>query len=657
MSTSSLTTALRHALDLLDAQPQLAQAQARAILEAAPGHPQGLFVLAAALRRQGDHPAALDILHGLAASQPQAATVHLEYALALAAAGERQAARTSLQRALDLNPQLRGGWRLMGDLAFAGGDCAGADAAYGRHLAGADADAELMRAGRALVAGELEAADGQLRARLDANPTDVAALRMLAELETRIGRDAEAEALLAAALDRHPGFTLARHNYAVVLFRQNKPRAALIELDRLLAEDARNPNYRSLRAAALAQIGEYDAAIATYEALLAEFAGQAKVWMSYGHALKTAGRHDHAVAAYRTAISRDPGLGEAYWSLANMKTAALAAEDTAMLEAQLRRADLGEEDRFHMHYALGHLRERAGEFEASWGHYAQGAKLRRNTIGYDAERTTERRLQMQTLMTSDFFRERAGVGCADEAPIFVVGLPRSGSTLIEQILASHSTIEGTMELPEIADLARELGATGGPDDDLYPRVLAELSPAAFAELGARYLERTRIYRKTDRPVFIDKMPNNFIHVGLIHLILPRARIIDARRRPMAACFSAFKQHFARGQHFSYSLDDLGRYYRDYAALMAHFDATLPGRIHRVQYEDLVDDLETQTRHLLNYCDVPFEPACLRFHENTRAVRTASSEQVRRPIFREGLDQWRNYEPWLGPLSDALHAFD
>jgi hypothetical protein len=327
-----------------------------------------------------------------------------------------------------------------------------------------------------------------------------------------------------------------------------------------------------------------------------------------------------------------------------------------MARRQLERPDLPVEDRYHFHYTLGYVLEQAGDYERSFQHYAEGARLRRREIDYDAGQTTARLQRIRTLMTADFFAERAGVGCPDEAPIFIVGLPRSGSTLIEQILSSHSQVEGTLELPTIIDIVHELGRRGS-GEDVYPAVLADLSPQAFADLGARFLERTRIYRKTARPIFIDKMPNNFVHVGLIHLILPRARIIDARRGAMAACFSAFKQHFARGQHFSYDLRELGLYYRDYVALMTHFDLILPGRVHRVHYETTVDDLEGQTRRLLNYCRLEFEPACLRFHENTRAVRTASSEQVRQPIYREGLDQWRRYEPWLSPLASALHEPD
>ena len=350
----------------------------------------------------------------------------------------------------------------------------------------------------------------------------------------------------------------------------------------------------------------------------------------------------------------EPGLGDAYWSLANLKTEPFADDEVAAMEGQLRRPEVAGEDRFHLHYALGKALEDRADFDGSFTHYAEGARLRRAEAPYDPEEFEDLLARSKALFTRDFFAERLGWGAASEAPIFVVGLPRSGSTLIEQILASHSAVEGTMELPEIGAIARSFGrAARRGDAAAYPEVLANLDRGRLLELGETFLERTQIQRRRGTPRFIDKMPNNFHHLGLIHLMLPNARIIDARRHPMAAGFSAFKQHFARGQAFSYDLADVGRYYRFYVDLMAHFDEVLPGRVVRVIYEDMVADTEGETRRLLAALDLEFEPACLKFYENSRAVRTASSEQVRRPIFREGLDQWRNYEPWLTPLSDAL----
>ncbi|MBS0362372.1 MAG: sulfotransferase, partial [Proteobacteria bacterium] len=298
--------------------------------------------------------------------------------------------------------------------------------------------------------------------------------------------------------------------------------------------------------------------------------------------------------------------------------------------------------------------EDAGDYEASFRCYAEGARIRRGQVEYDPAETTAQLERSRALFTPEFFAARAGQGHPDPAPIFVVGLPRSGSTLVEQILASHSQVEGTMELPDIIFLARSLtDARGEGERGAYPDVLARLSGDELSALGRAYMDRTAIQRKLGRPFFIDKMPNNFLHAGLISLILPNARIVDTRRDGMATGFSAFKQHFARGQNWSYDLAEIGWFYRDYVALMAHFDTVMPGRIHRVNYEAMVDDTEAEVRRLLAYCGLPFEPECLEFHRNSRPVRTASSEQVRRPIFRQGIDQWRRYEPWLAPLRAAL----
>ena len=349
-----------------------------------------------------------------------------------------------------------------------------------------------------------------------------------------------------------------------------------------------------------------------------------------------------------------PGLGESWWSLANLKTFRFGPQDIAQMRAQLGRTDLPDEDRLHLHFALGKALEDEGGYAESFEHYSKGNAIRRAQLGYDAGEISDLVRRLKNVCTADFFRAREGSGSPAPDPIFVVGLPRSGSTLIEQILASHSAVEGTMELPELLSIARRLGGrkTRG-EASAYPEVLAELPTVEFRELGEEYLQRTRVYRKLGRRFFIDKMPNNFFHIGLIHLMLPNAKIIDARRHPLGCGFSCFKQHFARGQGFAYSLEDIGRYYADYVDLMAHYDSVLPGAVHRLVYERLVESPEAEIRRLLAYCGLPFEDGCLRFYENNRAVRTASSEQVRMPIFSEGVGQWRHFEPWLGPLKKAL----
>jgi hypothetical protein len=402
------------------------------------------------------------------------------------------------------------------------------------------------------------------------------------------------------------------------------------------------------------RIGEYDAALALHEALLAEYPRHAKMWMSKGHVLKTAGRRDESIRAYRQSIAIAPALGEAYWSLANLKTFRFEPADLDRMRAQLARAELADEDRLHFEFALGKALEDRAEYAASFEHYARANALRRRQVVHDAAETTAHVQRTRAVCTRELFADRAGWGAPAPDPIFIVGLPRSGSTLLEQILASHSAVEGTMELPDVLGLVRELGGRRRrAERSRYPEVLATLVAPDVLALGERYLRQTQIQRKTGARHFIDKMPNNFAHVGLIHLALPNARIVDARRHPLGCGFSCFKQHFARGQAFTYDLDELGRYYRDYVELMAHYDAVLPGRVHRVHYERLVEDTEHEVRRLLEYCGLPFEQGCLDFHRNERAVRTASSEQVRQPIFREGIDHWRHYEPWLGPLKAAL----
>ncbi|MBS0570109.1 MAG: sulfotransferase [Proteobacteria bacterium] len=545
-------------------------------------------------------------------------------------------------------------WTQLGDALDAAGDRAGAAAAYLEHVRHAPSDPALMRAAAALHGNDIPVAERLLKAHLKQAPTDVAAIRMLAELAVRIDRCEDAQHLLERCLQLAPDFHEARHHYALVLHRLNEPAAALEQVDRLLRDAPADPGVRNLKAAVLCRTGDYEPAIAIYTQLLAEHPDQAQVWLSLGHALKTAGHTERAIAAYRRCIELDADFGEAYWSLANLKTFRFDDALVATMRNALARAGLADEHRLHFEFALAKALEDRAQYAESFAHYARGNALRLQRVPYSADDTTARLRRTRDVYTTEFFRAREDAGCAAPDPIFIVGLPRSGSTLIEQILASHPQVEGTMELPELVSLTRTLRERAGSRaPGAYHEALARCSREELRELGESYLAGTRIHRKTDRPFFVDKMPNNFAHVGLIHLILPNAKIIDARRHPLACGFSGFKQHFARGQNFSYGLEDLGRYWRDYAQLMAHFDAVLPGRIHRVHYEAMVNHTENEVRRLLDYCGLPFEDACLRFFDNERPVRTASSEQVRQPIYRDGVDQWRHFEAWLDPLKAAL----
>ena len=604
----------------------------------------------------GDQKAARATLEALAGHQPKAGSVFLELGLVLAAEGETRQAIAALSKATRLDPSSAEAWQALAEQhALAGNDDLASEA-MAQQIRWSTKEPSLIEAAVALCDNKLAVAERLLKDFLKAHSTNVAAIRMLAEVAARLGRFGDAESLLSRCLELAPDFSVARHNYANVLQRQSKSEEAIRQVDLLLKSDPRNPSYRALRGAALAQIGEYEGAIACYEEVLKSFPNQPKAWMSYGHALKAVGRQNDCIAAYNKCIALAPSFGEAYWSLANLKTFRFEPERMAAMQSFAARSDLSNEDRYHFDFSLGKALEDQGRYEEAFARYTAGNALRRKNVAYDPDETTDHVRRSKALFTAEFFDSRKGFGDLSHAPIFIIGLPRAGSTLIEQILATHSAIEGTMELPDIISIARRLSGrkTRSQRSD-YPEVLASLDAAALRRLGAEYLERTRVQRKLGRPHFIDKMPNNFAHVGLIHLILPNARIIDARRHPLGCCFSAFKQHFARGQAFTYDQTELGRYYSDYVNLMSHYDAVLPGRIHRVYYEQLVGDPQHEVGRLLDYCDLPFEEKCLQFHQNDRAVRTASSEQVRQPIYREGVDQWRNFEQWLGPLKAALGA--
>ena len=555
------------------------------------------------------------------------------------------AARTPTQ------PQI---WRLLGDRLLAAGQRPAAADAYLQHVRHSVHDPALMQAAAALAANRIPEAETRLRAQLREAPTDVVAIRMLAELAVRVDRIEDAENLLRRCLELAPGFREAQHNYAIVLHRANKPVEAIAELESLLREDPTNPSYRNLKAAVLCRIGEYQPAIDIYTDLLREHPQQIHAWLSYGHALKTEGQTERAIAAYRECIALDAGFGEAYWSLANLKTFRFGDAEIAAMRDALANPTLGDDNRLHLDFALGKALEDRVDYADSFQHYARGNALRLKLAPYRADDTTARLERAKQTYTAEFFRTREGLGSPSPEPIFIVGLPRAGSTLIEQILSSHSQVEGTMELPELTSITRALRrASASREPGAYHAALAQMSGDELRALGEEYLARSAKHRKLGRPYFIDKMPNNFAHVGLIHLILPNAKIIDARRHPLACGWSCFRQHFARGQNFTYDLTDIGRYYRDYVELMKHFDSMLPGRVHRVVYEGMVADTEREVRALLDYCGLPFEEGVLRFFENERPVRTASSEQVRQPIYKAGVDHWQHFEPWLDPLKEAL----
>jgi tetratricopeptide (TPR) repeat protein len=659
----SVDAALAHAVEILNSRPDTALTQALEVLKATPNHPIATLVVGSAERLLGRTASALNVLGNLARAQPRAAAVHFEYGLALVTAGRPRDAIGALRYAGQLNPILPGVWLALADQLRATGDLPAADSAYMLHVKAGTRDPRLLRAAAALTKNEIPEAEALLRAHLRTYPTDVAALRMLAEVGARMGRYLDSETLLQRCLELAPSFVEARANYATVLERCNRQVEALQHIERLLEADPTSRYYRHLKAANLVGIAEYQQASDLLVQLLAETPDQVKLWVSYGNVQRTLGNLDEAIRAYRKCLELHPTLAEAWWSLSNLKTYRFSSEDITAMQESSARSDMKDDERLLLHFALGKAFEDSEQFEQSFQHYAEANRLRHDQLRYRAKNTTRFVQRSRRLYSGEFLRERAAAGHSAPDPIFVVGLPRAGSTLVEQILSSHSLVEGTMELSDIITISRKLdrAADSITSDDAaeeeqavgYPQVVATLTPERLRELGEEYITGTRVQRKTAAPFFIDKTPNNFLHLGLILLILPNAKIIDVRRHPLSCGFSVFKQNFARGQGFSFSLEDTGHFYRDYVELMAHFDRVLPGRVHRVHYESMVENTEQEVRALLDYCQLPFEEACLRFYENKRAVRTPSSEQVRRPIFREGLEQWRHYEPWLGPLKAAL----
>jgi tetratricopeptide (TPR) repeat protein len=485
-------------------------------------------------------------------------------------------------------------------------------------------------------------------------PRDARSLIALADRAASAGRPLEAADLLQRAVAYSPNVADVRHECAVFLLNTDRAADALPHLEWLHARDAANPRIAFQLATACARMGDYQRAAALYPPLLRQAPADARLWLAYAAALRHSARHAEAAAACRRVIALAPETGAAYQAILDIAGESLSAEEHALLEDQLARPGLPAPVRASLHYALGRVLEQNGDFAASFRQYEQAAGCRRGTIQYDPAMFTDQVDRLIALFTPGFLADRAGLGHDDAAPIFIVGMPRAGSTLIEQILASHSQVEGTMELPELAHAVRVfVDAVGGCGAARFPECIADAAPADFAAHGKLYVDRLQPYRRLGRPFVTDKMPYSWVHAGLIHLMLPQAKIIDARRHPMATCFSAFRQDFATGQRFSYDLRELAQYYRDYARLMDHFDRVLPGRIHRVQYEHMVADMDGEVRRLLAYCGLEFEPGCLRFWTTERAVSTASSEQVRRPLYSDSVAAWRHFEPWLGELKEGL----
>ncbi len=616
-----------------------------------------LYLLALAQRYGGEVMGALDTLKDMERHHPRASRLYQERGHCYVVLKDAARAIEAYERAVQINPALPATWGMLEGLYKMVGDEEHRQVAAAHVQKLKSVPPDVITATGLFCEGDLTAAEKLIRAFLLRHGDQVEAMRLLARIGVAREVLDDAEYLLAAALRLAPDYIELRRDYACVLLDRHKHAEAISHLDDLLKADPKNIDYRTLRATATVGLGDHEGGLRRFTEVLADTDPAsplaADLHLSIAHSLKTLGRRAESIEEYRKAIEIRPKFGDAYWSLANLKTYHYSPEEIARIETAEADPSTAPIDRYHLSFALGKAYEDRKEYERSFRFYERGNALKRAESRYRAELLEQNTANQKRYCTREFFEARAGYGAPGREPIFILGMPRAGSTLLEQILASHSQVEGTQEL---ANVPRAVLDLQGYDPDLnnprYPGCLADMPAEEFRALGEKYLTDTKVYR-SGKPHFIDKMPNNFRHVGLIHLMLPNARIIDARREPMACCFGNLKQLYARGQEFVYSVDDIARYYRTYLELMEHWDAVLPGRVLRVHHEDVVDDLEGSVRRMLDFCELPFEPSCLEFYRTERSIRTASSEQVRQPIYREGLDQWKNYEPWLGPLKTAL----
>jgi tetratricopeptide (TPR) repeat protein len=630
-----------------------ALASAEAMGAAEPGNRDALYLVAANLRCLHRIPQALECLQRLERQHPRFSLLYQERGHCYVTLRDAPRAIAAFRHAVSINPALVGSWSRLERLYRMMGEIGGAAAAAQQVSTLRQIPAEVVRAGSLFSDGELSSAEQILRAFLLQAGNHVEALRLLARIEQQREQLDDAERLLEAALKLEPNYRAARVDYLRVLIDRQKHFQARAEAGALLELEPGNREYLSLYAAACAGLGEHEQAIALYRQLLALSPASSELHVALGHCFKAIGSQKEAIESYQTAAIAKPSFGDAYWSLANLKTYRFSQEEIARMRAGEATPETLPADRCHLCFALGKAFEDRNEYATSWQFYERGNALKRGESKYRADITESNTRAQIEVCTAQFFAARVGAGVPDPDPIFIVGLPRSGSTLVEQILGSHSLVEGTQELSDIQRIVLDLGGQSDPANERYPAVLAEFGPERFPSLGQSYLTGARAYRRTDRPFFIDKMPNNFRHIGLIHLMMPKAKIIDVRREPMACCFSNLKQLFAKGQEFTYGIEDIARYYRTYLDLMRHWDEVLRGRVLRVWYEDIVEDLEGNVQRILEFCGLELEPGCVEFFRAKRSVRTASSEQVRQPIFREGLSQWQNYDPWLGSLRSAL----
>ena len=651
----NLRIAVQHASEMLANKAFIeAIQQGQEILKIIPGEPNAIYVIACAQRELGQLESARETLIHLLELTPKFALAHQELAFTLHQLDLIKPAVSALKKALDIQANLPQSWQLLSKLCLLLGENTQSELAYNRYLQFSAKFPLLREALQAFIEGNLQVSEVHCRKHLKEQPNDVSAIRLLAEIAIKLGVYPDAEQLLVRCLRLAPDYQLARLNYAHVLNKRDKCQVAMEQIDILEKHQADAPPHQIIKAAILVRQGKFREAIDLYTNLTTRFPDQAGLFTSRGHAQKTIGEQVEAIDSYRRAISCSPSYGEAYWSLANLKTFRFSPEEISQMQNLMGRQDLPVLDKINISFALGKALEDNKLYSQSFECYTQGNALKQQTERYDPNETTV--ITDRTIKTcvASLFDVNKGQGCQSPDPIFIVGLPRSGSTLIEQILASHSLVDGTKELPDIISIVRQLsGRKRHQDVSRYPEILSSLSAEQLRALGEEYMAQTRVHRAL-APFFIDKMPNNFAHIGLIKLILPNAKIIDARRHPMSTCFSGFKQLFANGQSFTYGLENIGRYYLDYIRLMDHWHEVLPEQVLTVNYEQVVNDFENQVRRILAYCGLEFEATCLEFYNNERAVNTASSEQVRQPIYHKGLEAWRPFDQHLLPLKNILN---
>ena len=650
--SASVDLELMRASTLLETDPAAAASQASAVLANHPGHDAATLLLTTACRRLGNSSSAVGIIEALANAQPTSALVQLELGRTYAAAGRSREAKAALECALELDPSLADAWRDLSDQRLIAGETAAADAAYAQYRRLTVDPPELADAYAAFDQGRLETAEALVRRRLLEGTNEVAAFTLLSAIALRHGDDLAEAAALDEVLQRAVCDGAAREQLARLMIRQGRTEEALPLIERLLAAEPGNNAYGILKVLALQLAERHAEGLALITQLIEDHPDDPDLWLLAGNQQRYLGRMRDAVDSYRRAIEVRPAHGMAYWALSNFETFHFAQSDVENMQRQLALIPRIGADATGLEFSLGRALENRDEFAAAFAHYERGNRLARAAFSYDAKATTAFVQRFKATFTSRFFSDRAHCRPTANDPIFIVGLPRSGSTLIEQILASHSSVEGTRELAYVPTIARQLA---GPPETAarYPENLTALGKSQIEALAARYLASAHKHRPAGKPRFVDKMHGNFTSLGLIHLMFPNAAIIDSRRHPMASGFACYKQLFNPGMNFAYDLGELGQYYRDYAELMNHIDSVLPGRVYRLHYERLVTDTENEVRRLLEYCRLPFESECLRFYENRRVAQTISSEQVRQPIYTAGLEQWRHFEIWLDPLRVAL----